>query len=356
MASSIPNLPKEQWAQVAPQVGGPLEYKKIPVPTPSHDQVLVNIKYSGICHTDLHAMKGDWPLPVKMPLVGGHEGAGIVVARGASVTGIELGDRVGVKWINGSCLLCDFCENSDEPLCANAALSGYTVDGTFQQFCLAQAAHVTPIPASVALDAVAPILCAGVTVYKGLKESEARPGQVVAIVGAGGGLGTLAIQYANAMGLRVIAIDAGDEKKTACQELGCETFIDYTKSTDLVKDVQAASPDGLGPHAVILVTAVEGPFQQAVNYVRPRGAVVAIGLPAHASLKAPVFETVVRMISIKGSYVGNRRDAKEAVDFFTRGKIHSPYKVVSLEELPQAFDLMQQAKITGRYVLKMPDV
>lgn len=221
MASSIPNLPKEQWAQVCPKVGGPLEYKKIPVPTPAPDQALVNIKYSGVCHTDLHAMNGDWPLPVKMPLVGGHEGVGTVVAKGELATSVQLGQTVGVKWINGTCLNCDFCEIGDEPLCADAQLSGYTVDGTFQQYCLAQAAHLTPIP-DVQLDAVAPVLCAGVTVYKGLKESEARPGQVVAIVGAGGGLGTLAIQYAKAMGLRVIGIDGGDEKRQVCEQLGCE--------------------------------------------------------------------------------------------------------------------------------------
>ncbi|EER27288.1 Alcohol dehydrogenase I, putative [Coccidioides posadasii C735 delta SOWgp] len=355
MATSIPDLPKEQWAQLCPKVGGPLEYKKIPVPKPGPTQALVNIKYSGVCHTDLHAMQGDWPLPVKMPLVGGHEGAGVVVAKGELVKDVELGDHVGVKWINRSCLACDFCENSDEPLCANAALSGYTVDGTFQQYCLAQAAHLTPIPKSVSLEEVAPILCAGITVYKGLKESEARPGQAVAIVGAGGGLGTIAIQYAQAMGLRVIAIDGGDEKRMACEKLGCEKYIDYTKTKDLVSDVKAASPDGLGPHAVLLVAVSEVPFQQAASYVRSRGTVVAIGLPAHAFLKAPVFETVVKMITIKGSYVGNRRDGKEAVDFFSRGKIKFPYKVVPLEELPQVYDLMRQGKVTGRYVLKMPE-
>ncbi|EEP79477.1 alcohol dehydrogenase I [Uncinocarpus reesii 1704] len=341
MATSAPSLPKEQWAQVCPKVGGPLEYKKIPVPKPGPDQALVKIQYSGVCHTDLHAMNGDWPIDVKMPLVGGHEGAGTIVAKGELATGFELGDRVGVKWINGTCLNCDFCENSDEPLCADAQLSGYTVDGTFQQYCLAQTAHLTPLPKTVKMDKVAPILCAGITVYKGLKESHARPGQVVAIVGAGGGLGTLAIQYANAMGLRVIGIDGGDEKKAACQQLGCEAFIDYTKTKDLVADVRAASPDGLGPHAVLLVAVSEGPFQQAASYVRSRGSVVAIGLPAHAFLKAPVFDTVARMINIKGSYVGNRRDAKEAV--------------VPLEELPKVFELMRQGKITGRYVLKMPD-
>ena len=148
-------------------------------------------------------------------------------------------------------------------------MSGYTVDGTFQQYCVAKAAHIARIPKEVDLAAVSPILCAGITVYKGLKESGARPGQTVAIVGAGGGLGSLAQQYAKAMGLRTIAIDTGDDKKKMCTEqLGSYAFIDFAKSQNLVKDVQEATPDGLGPHAVILVAVNEKPFQQAAEVRR----------------------------------------------------------------------------------------
>merc|ERR1711977_718259 len=281
------NIPTEQWAQVVEQTGKPVVYKKIPVQKPGPDEVLINIKFSGVCHTDLHAVNGDWPLATKLPLVGGH---------------------AGVKWINGTCLACDFCQRSDEPLCAQALLSGYTVDGTFQQYCIAKAAHVARIPKECDLEAIAPVLCAGITVYKGLKESGARPGETVAIVGAGGGLGSLACQYAKAMGLRVIAIDGGNEKKEMTAKLGAESYVDFMSSKNVVSDVKAATPDGLGPHAVILVAVNEKPFQQAAEYVRPRGTVVAIGLPAGAYLRAPVFESVIKMITIKGSYVGNRKD------------------------------------------------
>ncbi|KAJ5649962.1 uncharacterized protein N7484_003685 [Penicillium longicatenatum] len=352
---TIHAVPDTQWAQVVEEKGRPPIYKQIPVPTPGPDEVLIKIKYSGVCHTDLHAMNGDWPLPLKLPLVGGHEGAGVVVAKGQLAQGIEIGDHAGIKWLNGSCLACEFCKTADEPLCAEAQLSGYTVDGTFQQYAIGKAAHVTKLPKDIAMDAVAPILCAGITVYKGLKESGARPGQTVAIVGAGGGLGSLALQYAKAMGLRVIAIDAGDEKRDMCEQLGSETYVDFTKSKDLVADVKAATPEGLGAHAVLLLAVSEKPFQQAVAYARPRGAVVAIGLPAHAFLKAPVFESVVRMINIKGSYVGNRQDGVEAIDFFARGLIKAPFKTVPLEELPKVFELMEQGKIAGRYVLEMPE-
>ncbi|KAJ5176607.1 Alcohol dehydrogenase 1 [Penicillium canariense] len=333
------DIPEKQWAQVVERKGGPPVYTQIPVSKPGPDEVLVKIKYTGVCHTDLHAMKGDWPLPLKMPLVGGHEGAGIVVAKGEMAKGVEIGDHAGIKWLNGSCLACEFCKTADESLCAEQLLSGYNVDGTFQQYAIGKAAHVTVLPKDVPLDGVAPILCAGITVYKGLKESGARPGQT----------------YAKAMGLRVVAIDGGDEKRAMCEKLGSEAYIDFTSSKDLVADVKAATPGGLGAHAVLLLAVSEKPFQQAVEYARPRGTIVAIGMPANAFLKAPVFETVVKMISIKGSYVGNRQDGVEAVDFYARGLIHAPFKTVPLEDLPKVFELMEQGKIAGRYVLQMPE-
>ncbi|KAL8945864.1 MAG: hypothetical protein Q9222_007656 [Ikaeria aurantiellina] len=345
------NIPDKQWAMVIEKTGGPVDYKQIPVPKPGPDEVLVNIKYSGVCHTDLHAVNGDWPLPTKLPLVGGHEGAGVVVARGELVKDIEVGEHAGIKWLNGSCLSCSFCQQSDEPLCPKALLSGYTVDGTFQQYAIGKAAHVARIPKEVPLDAVAPVLCAGITVYKGLKESGVRPGETVAIVGAGGGLGSLACQFAKAMGLKIIAIDGGDEKEKMCKELGAQTFVDFAKSGNLVKDVQAATEDGTGPHAVLLVAVNEKPFQQAAEYVRPRGTVVAVGLPAGAFLKAPVFETVISMKTIKGSYVGNRKDTTEALDFFKRGLIKAPFKTIGMSELQKVYDMMHEGKIAGRYVV-----
>jgi len=273
------------------------------------------------------------------------------VALGSLVEDIQIGDYAGVKWINGTCLQCSFCQQSDEPLCAKALLSGYTVDGTFQQYCIAKAAHVARIPKDCDLEAIAPVLCAGITVYKGLKESGVRPGQTVAIVGAGGGLGSLACQYAKAMGLDIIAIDGGEEKREMTKKLGAGKYVDFLSSKNVVSDVKAATEDGLGPHAVLLVAVNEKPFQQAAEYVRPRGTVVAIGLPAGAYLRAPVFESVIKMITIKGSYVGNRRDSAEAIEFFRRGLIKAPYKTIGLSKLQQVYDMMHEGKIAGRYVV-----
>lgn len=152
---------------------------------------------------------------------------------------------------------------ADEPLCPHASLSGYTVDGSFQQYAIAKAAHVARIPKDADLAAIAPVLCAGITVYKGVKEAGVRPGQTIAVVGAGGGLGSLALQYCKAMGIHTISIDTGDDKKEMCESMGTTSFVDFAKVPDVVKAVQEASTDGLGPHAVLLVAAAEKPFQQA---------------------------------------------------------------------------------------------
>ncbi|KAI0199725.1 dehydrogenase-like protein [Astrocystis sublimbata] len=344
-------IPTEQWAQVLEKRGGNIVYKKIAVPKPGPDEVLVNIKYSGVCHTDLHAIKGDWPLDTKIPLVGGHEGAGIVVARGELVKDVQIGDYAGIKWLNSSCMNCTYCRTSDEPLCPQPDLSGYTVDGSFQQYAIGKAQHVARIPKDCDLEAISPVLCAGLTVYKGLKESGARPGEYVAIVGAGGGLGSMAVQYGRAMGLHVIAIDGGAEKEQVTKSLGATAYVDFLSSKNLVEDVKKATPDGYGPQAVLLLAVSEKPFQQAAEYVRSKGTIVCVGLPANAFLKASVFDTVTRMINIKGSYVGNRQDTAEAIEFFRRGLIKAPYKVVGLSELQGVFDLMEQNKIAGRYVV-----
>jgi len=153
------------------------------------------------------------------------------------------------------------------------------------------------------------------------------------------------------MGLRVIGIDSGKEKEDMLKTLGVADFVDFAKSQNVVKDVQAKTEDGLGPHAVLLLAVNEKPFQQAAEYVRPRGTVVCIGLPAGAYLKAPVFESVIKMITIKGSYVGNRRDSAEAIDFFRRGLINAPFKVVGLSELGMVYEKMHQGAIAGRYVV-----
>lgn len=348
-------IPTTQKAVIFSTLNGPLEYKSIPVPKPAPNQLLVNIHYSGVCHSDLHVYKGEFgkTLP-NLPLVGGHEGSGVVVGFGSNVTNWQIGDLAGVKLINHTCGTCEHCQQSQETACADSRLSGVHINGTFQQYCIVDALQATKLPRDINLPAVGPILCAGITVYKGLKASLAKPGQWVVISGAAGGLGSLAVQYAKALGLRVIAIDGGgepNEKEKFVKDLGAEVYIDFTKSADVVKEVHQHSGSGGGAHAALNVSTSEAAIQQSINFVRSRGTVVLIGLPAEAKIKIPILPTVLRQITVKGSYVGTNWDTHEAVDFFARGLIRCPIQIVGLSELERVFKLMEQGKIIGRYVV-----
>lgn len=319
-------------------------------------EALVKVMYSGVCHTDLHAAKGDWPLESKDHLCGGHEGAGYVVAIGEhSNTSLKIGDPVGIKWLADACMHCEFCRQGLESLCPEAKLSGFTVDGSFQQYAVSFVNHLSRIPDGMRLDDAAPILCAGVTVYKALKQSNAKTGNWVAIPGAGGGLGHLAIQYANLMGLRVIAIDTGAAKKKLCEELGAEAWIDFKEAKDIVAAIKNATEDGFGPHAAIVTSASPSGYEQALDYIRPGGTVVAVGLPAGAKVSAEVFWHVVCERKLVGSYVGNRQDAHEALVLanMKNGKVKCHYVTRPLDDLPAIYEEMASGQLAGRTVLKL---
>ena len=207
-------------------------------------------------------------------------------------------------------------------------MSGYTHDGSFQQYATADAVQAAKIPVGTDLAEVAPVLCAGVTVYKALKSANLKAGDWVAISGAAGGLGSLAVQYAKAMGYRVVGIDGGEEKGKLVKQLGGEAFVDFTKTKDMVAEIQEITNGG--PHGVINVSVSEAAMNASTQFVRPTGTVVLVGLPAGAVIKSEVFSHVVKSINIKGSYVGNRADTREAINFFANGHVHSPIKVCLL--------------------------
>jgi len=353
------SLPKKQTAAIFHKTGGPVNIEQIDVPDAASlkpGEAIVKLEYSGVCHTDLHAMLGDWPLDNKLPLVGGHEGAGHIVAINPHTeTDLKVGDAVGLKWIASSCNRCAYCRAGDECLCSKAKVHGFSEDGTFQRYAKSFCSQLTPLPDGLPLDEAAPILCAGVTVFKALKESGAKAGQTVAIPGAGGGLGHLAIQYATAMGLRSIAIDTGAEKKALCEKLGAIGFVDFKTTKNLVEDVKKLSTDGLGAHAAIVASASAGAYEQALDYLRPHGNLVAVGLPASATMKADVFWTVFQMKRITGSYVGNRSDAIEALQFAADGKVKCVFKTLPLSDLPNIYKQMHDGSLTGRTVLKLED-
>lgn len=347
-------IPKTQTAVVFEKNKEPLQVRKDwPVVQPSElkpGEVLVRMAYSGVCHTDLHVWLGDWPLDNKLPLVGGHEGAGYVAAIGEHTqTHLKVGDPVGVKWLANSCLGCEDCRKGHESTCEGAELHGFTVDGSFQQWAVSFADHLTPIPRDLDMHAAAPILCAGVTVYKALKEIGGSPGEFVVIPGAGGGLGHLACQYAKAMGYRVIAIDSGEDKRKLVASYGIKDFIDF-KDGDVESKVKAAT-EGRGAHAVVVVASGGAAYKDALSFLRPHGAVVLVGLPKDTEITAGVFNSVLNAHRIIGSYVGNRQDAIEALKLAAHGDVSTTYKIEALDNLPDVFERMAAHKLPGRIVL-----
>jgi len=315
-------------------------------------QVLVKLHYSGVCHSDYHLLHNDWAIKATFPFVGGHEGAGEIVAFGAHTnTFLKIGDKVGIKWIADACLHCEYCRKGYEQNCPEAKYSGCTVNGTFQQYVVSWASYVTPIPDNLPLELAAPILCAGVTVYSALKNSEAKAGQYVVIPGAGGGLGHLALQYARVMGLKSIAIDTGADKQKLTKELGAAEWIDFRETKDIVAAVKKVT-DGQGAHAAIVAAGAAESYELALEYLRPRGTLVVVGLPPDTKIKADVLMTVLTSKRIVGSYVGNRQDAIEALELAASHKVHPHISIEPLDQVSNVFERMGKGAITGRIVLK----
>ncbi|KIJ63449.1 hypothetical protein HYDPIDRAFT_92762 [Hydnomerulius pinastri MD-312] len=352
-------LPTTQRAAQIHTFGDPVTLLTAhPIPQPDTlrpNECLVKIEYAGVCQSDLHARNGDWLQKPTLPRIGGHEGVGTVVAIGAGTVDsiVSVGDRVGLKWLARTCLKCEYCRKGDESSCPARIVHGYTVDGTFTEYAIAWTDYVTPVPESLDGAAATSILCAGLTVYRGLKYINARAGDWVAIPGAGGGLGHMAVQYAANMGLRVLAIDSGDEKRKLCLSLGAEKWIDFKESGEnLVKDVIAAT-DGLGPHAALIAAGSPTPYQQALWYIRPTGTLVAVGLPAAAQFQVPFEFLVGKELKLIGSAIGSRQDAIEALDHAARGKVKCHYSLRNIEDLETIFGEMKRGEITGRVVLKV---
>lgn len=349
-------IPQTQVAAVVPTLGAKPEIRKdIPVKQPSQlapGECLIKIICTGVCHSDLHTSRGDWPVTAVTPLIGGHEGVGTIVAIGAHTENspVQVGQRVGIKWLAYSCLNCEQCRTGLEQCCPQARNSGLNVDGTFAQYVVSWVQHVTPIPESLDSQAAASVLCAGLTVYRALKYSGARIGNWVVLPGAGGGLGHLAVQYAVAMGMRVVAIDTGADKRDLCLELGAEKWIDFKETQDIVSAIKEAC-DGQGAHCAVVTTATSAGYAQAIDYLRPGGSLMVVGLPGSAKLESSIFWTVLKSISILGSYVGNRQDTVEALEIAAAGKVVVKYGLKSLSQLQEVYDGLAEGKIAGRIVL-----
>ncbi|MPW44267.1 alcohol dehydrogenase AdhP [Acinetobacter guerrae] len=333
-------------AAVVTEFNQPLQIKDVEIPKVSAGKVLVKMIATGVCHTDLHAMHGDWPIKPSLPFIPGHEGVGEVVEIGAGITHLKVGDKVGIPWLYSACGHCDHCYAGWETLCKQQQNSGYSVNGSFAEYCLADGEYVGVIPDGVDLLEIAPILCAGVTVYKGLKMTEAKTGDWVAISGIGG-LGHVAVQYAKTMGFNVVAIDVDDSKLVLAKELGADVGINALK-VDVKEEVLKAT--GEGCHGVLVTAVSPKAFEQAVSIIRRGGTMVLNGLPP-GKFDLSIFDMVLDGITVRGSIVGTRLDLKEALDIAARGKVKAHISVEPLENINDIFDRMEHGKIDGRIVI-----
>jgi propanol-preferring alcohol dehydrogenase len=340
---------KTMKAAVVRKFGDPLTIEEMPVPAPQHGEVLVKLAATGVCHTDLHAAEGDWPVKPSLPFVPGHEGVGVVAAVGAGVRNVKEGDPVGIAWLHDACGVCEFCVSGWETLCEAQHNSGYSVDGSFAEYAIGAAAYVGRLPRNPDFAHLAPILCAGVTTYKGIKETEARPGEWIVISGIGG-LGHIAIQYAKAMGLHVVALDVAEEKLALARNLGADLAVNGREPGAPAQVIRAT---GGGAHGV-LVTAVSPPaFSQALSIVRRRGTISLVGLPP-GTFPTPIFDVVLKRITLRGSIVGNRNDLAEAIEFAAEGKVRAHIHEAKLNDINRIFSDMKAGGIDGRIVLTLP--
>src|SRR3974377_270029 len=340
-------MSKTMQAAIVREFGKPLIIEETAVPTPGEAQTLVKIAETGVCHTDLHAVSGDWPVKPQPPFIPGHEGVGHVAAVGSGVKHVKEGDRVGVPWLYTACGHCRHCLAGWGTLCEEQKNTGYSVNGSFAEYVIADPDYVGHLPGKVDFVEVAPVLCAGVAVYKGLKVTDTKPGDWVVISGIGG-LGHMAVQYAKAMGLNVLAVDVDDSKLQLATVLGAALAVN-ARTTDPVAFVKKTIRGARG----VLVTAVSPKaFEQALNMADRGGTVALNGLPP-GDFSLSIFDTVLNGITLRGSIVGTRLDLQEALDFANDGKVKATVEVAKLGNINGVFDRMRAGKMDGRIVLKM---
>ncbi len=337
----------QMTAAIVFEFGKPLVIEGADIPEVPDDGVLVHVKACGVCRTDLHAARGDWPLKPTLPFIPGHEGVGYVVATGKNVKDVKEGDRVGVSWLHTACGRCRYCLTGWETLCAAQQNTGYSVNGAFAEFALADPAYVAHLPDDMQFEAAAPILGAGLTAYKGLKETKTKPGDTVVISGIGG-LGHLAVQYGKAMGLHIIAIDIWEDKLRLAEELGADMTFN-TLEEDAVSHIrhQIGGADG------VLVTAdCRSAVHQALGMLRKGGTMSLVSLPP-GSIELDIFDIVQNRKTVRGSIVGTRMDLIEALELANEGLVAARITTDQLENINAVFDRMEAGETTGRTVLTM---
>ncbi len=334
-------------AAVVHDFKSPLSVEDVVKPEVAPDQVIVKIETSGLCHTDIHAAHGDWPVKPNLPFIPGHEGVGFVEMVGPGVTEVKEGDRVAIPWLGYACGTCEYCVSGWETLCEKQLNTGYSFNGGYAEYTRAFAKYVAKVPTGVNSLEAAPLTCAGVTTYKAVKVSGARPTDLVAIFGIGG-LGHLALQYAKIAGATVVAVDLVDKKLELAKQLGA----DYTVNGKAEDPAEAIKKLGGADVAISLAVSPRA-FEQAFRALRRGGTLVFVALPADNYMQLPIFETVLYGIKIVGSIVGTRLDLAEVFDLHAAGKTRVIYEKRHLEDVNHAFEEIEQALVPARLVFDM---
>ncbi|GAA6005292.1 hypothetical protein JCM11491_002648 [Sporobolomyces phaffii] len=345
-------LPTHYKAAVLEQTGSTYKIKDLPLPELAEDEVLIKVEAAGGCHSDRQAHTPQDPetdIPPIRPLQGGHEGIGRIVKLGSRVSDRQLGERVGLAFIASNCGRCEACLKGGLALCPDAGFRGFTVAGTFGQYTVSKAAHAIPIPEAISAVEACPILCAGVTVNKALKLLRPIAGEWIAIPGAGGGLGNLAVQYAKCYGLRVIGIDSTAKEETV-RRSGAEHFVDFTKVENVVAEVIRLSSGGA--HHSIICVAHGGGYTDALKYARVFGKIAAVGLTKFSTHSALLIE---KQLTLIGTHVGTPNDAIEALEFAARGlvKCQIEEREFSAEVIEKTLEDLHRGTVVGRVVMRI---
>lgn len=340
-------MTQKMKAAVVHRFGAPLVIEEVDIPEVPDGQVLVKVVASGVCHTDLHAANGDWPVKPALPFIPGHEGVGYVAKVGRGVRRLKEGDRVGVPWLHTACGHCEHCITGWETLCDSQQMTGYTVNGGYAEYVLADPGYVGMLPDKLDFAPAAPVLCAGLTVYKGLKVLDCKPGDWVAISGIGG-LGHMAVQYAKAMGFHVVAVDVADDKLALAQQLGADMVVNAATENA----VQAVQKHLRGAHGVLVTAVSESAFSTGLGMLHKRGTMSLVGLPP-GDFALPIFDVVLNAKTVRGSIVGTRKDLEESLQFAAEGKVSAHYSTDRLDNINQVFDRMKSGQIDGRVVMTL---
>jgi propanol-preferring alcohol dehydrogenase len=327
----------------------PLSLEEVARPEAGADDVLIEVEVCGVCHSDLHVADGDWTQLagiVRKPLILGHEIIGRVVARGAAVQGVQVGDRVGVPWVQWTCGECEFCSEGNENLCVRQRITGVMVDGGYAEYAKAPASHVISIPDTLASEQAAPLLCAGVTVHRALKQARIRAGQRLAVFGVGG-LGHLAVQIGRTAGAEVTAIDVSEEKLALATSLGASRTLNAA-TNDVVKEVRGSG----GVHFALVTSAAKSAYDMAFYCVRPTGTLLVVGLPAQ-NISFPPILMAGGEIHIKASAVGTREDLREILAMGAAGTVHCQVTTRPLAEVCEVLEELRRGQVAARVALRL---